>query len=1193
MTEPDQDPIERARAEFDDSRVSPSKASKPSEVPGEAPDTIIDRYKLLQAIGEGGMGTVWMAEQVEPVRRQVALKIIKLGMDTKEVVVRFEAERQALALMDHPNIARVLDGGATAQGRPYFVMELVRGVPITDYCDQARIGLRERLDLFARVCEAIQHAHQKGVIHRDIKPSNVMVTLHDGEPVPKVIDFGIAKATSAELTQKTMFTRYGNMIGTPEYMAPEQAEMSGLDIDTRADVYSLGVLLYELLTGTKPFEVTEVLDRGFQELLRTIREDEPAKPSTRISTLGEQAATIARDRMADASALRLRLRGEIDWIVMKALEKDRRRRYETANEFAADVHRFLDGEAVSAAPPSRTYRLRKFLARRRAAVLSAAAILILFIAGAVGTGVGWWQANQANDKLSAANDELAQANTKLEQANREKSQALANERDARQAAETAEAAVVQKNQRFRSMLNFHEARLAEMSPQTAGEQLREILERETPPEQREALRAALAGINFTDVGIASLERAIVDPTLNAIDDWNASDVSAKARLLNGAGVTLNALRNYSRSLTISEQALELLEENGQGDSDLALTLRSSIAVLLCVLGQPEAAEPYARTIIARSKQTGADPAAVGQAHYSLGMALLGRVEYEGAAENFRTAIELMSTKLDVEDRMIWFARTGLLNALLQSNKLEEAEALARESLAISRGHLPDHHQRVVTDRLGLIEVLRRRNTLRGAEPALDGLIEDARRAFGVASQQVADAALVLSLFLMDSDKVDEAELLLRTELEAFTEHKGAISDRERLASALVRAASSRGDFEAASAHSERQLEQARERGETGKQLIERLLNRGITAKMRGELDEAEACLTEALEEVERLGRLELVGVIIRTQLAATWSAQGRYDEAVATLRVAIEESTELVGPDHVNTQLAKNSLAVALQRQGNFEEALPLFEQVVEHNRQTYGDDHQNTLFARGNYGTVLQNLQRTEEALAVFRDVHAKQAIVLGENHPFTLNSKLNVGGALLGLERFEDARDALYEVIGPLEQAFGPEHPQTLYALRVTGEAGFAAGDPDRGEELLRRSLAIARKKQTISVPSTLYVLGNQLLKAGHPDRAEEALLEVLELRVEDWDGDYREPNTRLRIAASRGMQDNFSEHVAELEELLAAMQTAPRGEAAEETFDKTLRTAREVALRYYEAWQREEPAAAVDAAIARLRGELDQDR
>ncbi len=380
----------------------------PEAVPGpkfetlsEGPGTVIGRYKLLEKIGEGGFGMVYMAEQREPVRRKVALKILKLGMDTRQVVRRFEAERQALAIMEHPNIARVLDAGATESevavgvppattltaGRPYFVMELVRGVPITRFCDENQITTGERLRLFIPVCEAIQHAHQKGVIHRDIKPGNVLITMHDDRAVPKVIDFGIAKAIGQDLTDKTVFTRFHEFLGTPAYMSPEQAQLSGLDIDTRSDIYSLGVLLYELLTGRTPFDARELLSASYDELRRRIREDEPLKPSTRLNTLAiEDRTTIARHRKSDPQHLRRVLKGDLDWIVMKALEKDRSRRYESAAAFAHDIERYLGDEAVTAVAPSVHYRFRKFARRHRTALATAAALLIVLVAATLVSG---------------------------------------------------------------------------------------------------------------------------------------------------------------------------------------------------------------------------------------------------------------------------------------------------------------------------------------------------------------------------------------------------------------------------------------------------------------------------------------------------------------------------------------------------------------------------------------------------------------------------------------------------------------------------------------------------------------------------------------------------------------------------------------------------------------------------------------
>ena len=365
-----------------------ANAAKPTVVLSfpvtEKSGDVIGRYKLLQQIGEGGCGVVYMAEQEEPVRRRVALKVIKLGMDTKSVIARFEAERQALAMMDHPNIAKVLDAGATENGRPYFVMELVRGIKITDYCDQNKLSTAQRLELFTQVCNAIQHAHQKGIIHRDIKPSNILVTLHDGKPVPKVIDFGIAKATQGRLTDQTLFTAFEQFIGTPAYMSPEQAEMSGLDVDTRSDIYALGVLLYELLTGRTPFDPKELLQSGLDELRRMIREKEPARPSTRLSTMLQADLTaVAQRRQAEAPRLVHILSGDLDWIVMKTLEKDRTRRYETANGLAMDIQRYLHNEPVTARPPSTVYRFQKLVRRNKSLFTAAGVGLAVLVIGLV------------------------------------------------------------------------------------------------------------------------------------------------------------------------------------------------------------------------------------------------------------------------------------------------------------------------------------------------------------------------------------------------------------------------------------------------------------------------------------------------------------------------------------------------------------------------------------------------------------------------------------------------------------------------------------------------------------------------------------------------------------------------------------------------------------------------------------------
>jgi serine/threonine protein kinase len=417
--------------------------------------TTIGPYKLREQIGEGGFGLVFVAEQTEPVRRKVALKVIKPGMDSAQVIARFEAEREALALMDHPNIARVFDGGATESGRPFFVMELVRGIPITEYCDKNQLGPRDRLELFMTVCHAIQHAHQKGIIHRDIKPSNVLVTSHDGKPVAKVIDFGVAKATGQQLSAHTIYTNFAQMIGTPLYMSPEQAEMSMLDIDTRSDIYSLGVLLYELLTGTTPLEKKRCAQAAYDEIRRLIREEEPPRPSTRLSS-SDSLATIAAQRHTEPARLSKLVRGDLDWITMKALEKDRTRRYDTANGLARDIQRYLSDEPVEASPPSAAYRLRKLARKYRTALTTAAALVFLLLAGITAST---WQAVRATRAETAANAAAeAERLAKLD-ADNERDNAIlsaAREAEERKKAEAAQKEAQAKEAEANAVVKFFE-----------------------------------------------------------------------------------------------------------------------------------------------------------------------------------------------------------------------------------------------------------------------------------------------------------------------------------------------------------------------------------------------------------------------------------------------------------------------------------------------------------------------------------------------------------------------------------------------------------------------------------------------------------------------------------------------------------------------------------------------------------------
>jgi serine/threonine protein kinase len=606
----------------------------------EKPGDRIGRYKLLEQIGEGGCGVVYMAEQEEPVRRRVALKVIKLGMDTKQVIARFEAERQALAMMDHPNIAKVLDGGATETGRPFFVMELVRGIRITDYCDQNHLSTKERLELFMQVCQAIQHADQKGIIHRDIKPSNILVTQHDEVAVPKVIDFGIAKATVGQLTDKTVFTAFAQFIGTPAYMSPEQAQMSGLDIDTRADIYSLGVLLYELLTGNTPFDAKELLAAGMDEMRRKIREDEPAKPSTCLSTMqAMDLTTVARRRHVEPPKLIHLIRGDLDWLGMKCLEKDRTRRYATANALAMDLQRHLNDEPVVACPPSRSYRFQKLVRRNKLAVAATAAVATALLLGVV---VSTWQAVRATraEREQSHLRETAQ-------------QAQANEAKMRQQAEGEKEKALTEAAKSQQVAQFMKDRMGGVGPSVA-------LGRDT-----------------------TMLREILDQTAKRLNDLKGQP-TVEADLRTTLGNVYSDLGEYTNAAAMHREALALRKKLlGNENPEVASSLISLAGVLEKQGRLTEAETIYREALAMRRKLFGNEHLAVAECLLNLS----GLLRQRDPAEAVSTAQEALaiSKKLlgDEHPRVAYALHLLAWNVNLQGKSIE-AEALSREELAILR-----------------------------------------------------------------------------------------------------------------------------------------------------------------------------------------------------------------------------------------------------------------------------------------------------------------------------------------------------------------------------------------------------------------------------------------------------------------------------------------------------------------------------
>jgi serine/threonine protein kinase/Tfp pilus assembly protein PilF len=592
---------------------------------------------LVEKIGEGGCGVVYVAEQTEPVRRRVALKLIKLGMDTKAVIARFEAERQALALMDHPNIAKVLDGGTTDTGRPYFVMELVHGMRITEHCDQQILSTPERIKLFVQVCQAVQHAHQKGIIHRDIKPSNVFVTVHDGVAVTKVIDFGIAKAVGTEsLTDKTIYTALDQFIGTPAYMSPEQATRSGLDIDTRTDIYSLGVLLYELLTGRTPFDSKTLLESGFDHMLRIIREEEPPRPSNRLSTLAAAEMTkVAQARQSEPPRLLHAIRGDLDWIAMKCLEKDRARRYETANGLAADILRHLANEPIVARPPSASYRFQKLIRRNKLAVASAT---IIFLAVSVGATISTWQAIRAT---RAEREQI-----KL------RDQADANEKKARLEAHRSE-----------ETARFLKDMLSGVGPSTA-------LGRDT-----------------------TMLREILDKATTRVDTELKDEPEAQLDLRLTLARAYFDLEDYTKAEQMSRGTVEMAQAHFGEVNPVAAQALHWRAMALMRLRDQGTAEGVARQSLAMQIQLhGTNSLEEAPVLCNLGDIIRHEGKNAEAEADFRRALAIRKSQLgDDDDDDQAFAFEGLSFALSPQGKTAEAKIAAREALAIMRKIHGDEH----------------------------------------------------------------------------------------------------------------------------------------------------------------------------------------------------------------------------------------------------------------------------------------------------------------------------------------------------------------------------------------------------------------------------------------------------------------------------------------------------------------------
>lgn len=853
------------------------RAIRLSLPPAEKTGDKIGNYKLHEQLGEGGCGVVYLAEQKEPIRRRVALKVIKLGMDTKQVVARFEAERQALAMMDHPNIAKVLDAGSTENGRPFFVMELVRGIKITDYCDKNQLSTEDRLKLFIQVCHAIQHAHQKGIIHRDIKPSNILVTLHDGVPVPKVIDFGIAKATTGQpLGDKTIFTAFEQFIGTPAYMSPEQAEMSGLDIDTRTDVYALGVLLYELLTGKTPFDAKALFAKGLDEVRRIIREEEPPRPSARLSTLdASEQTTLSKLRQSEPPKLLGAIRGDLDWIVMKTLEKDRTRRYETANGLAMEIERYLNSELVLARPPSRLYRFQKMVRRNRFAVVSTAAVIVALLVGMFGF---MWQTQRAKAAEREAVAQRIQAEEDKKRAELEAS-------------------------RSQRMAKFLTETLNHVGP-TLG------LNRD------EGILRGMAQDSFEE----SVERVG--------KDWK-DQPEIEAALRNSIAQVFLAMGNYPKAETMHRDALAMFRQiRGEHSWDVMTSLDNLAIVLIKQNKNPEAETVRKDALIIRRKLLGNEEISVGNALHELGWQVWNAKGRMLEAENLhRESLAIYRKRLRGTDRRIAWSLRGMVFALRDQKKFDEAARFAREEtdLILKMGanavSFPD-----ILESLGdLVDALKEQNKLGEAESACrEALALSKKQNGGTYDTSVAACLQILGKTLVAEGKLGEAESALREALELRFKLQGnQHPDIRGPIAELIGVLDKQGKIDEAEKLCVEAKDLAQKwRSSNGSDAVSILNTIGIRLRYQNRLDESASIYRERLQIARSINRTNDV-ITSLGSLAHTLLYNGKYSEAEPVIQEVLMLN-QLTSPKNWYYFHNESMLGESLLGQKKYSEAEPL-----------------------------------------------------------------------------------------------------------------------------------------------------------------------------------------------------------------------------------------------------------------------------
>ena len=1050
------------------------------------------KYRLVERIGEGGMGSVWRAKQSEPVNRFVALKLIKAGMDSKRVLARFEAERQALALMDHTNIAKIFDGGLHEQ-RPYFVMELVKGVPITQYCDENRLPPAKRLELFIQVCLAIQHAHQKGIIHRDIKPNNVLIAHYDDQAVVKVIDFGVAKATGAILSESTIDTDFGGIVGTPQYMSPEQATFNNLDIDTRSDIYALGILLYELLAGSPPFTGKELQKKGLLEMLRVVREEEPPRPSTKLSS-DEALPSLAARRGTEPSKLPGLLRSDLDWIVMKALEKDRARRYETANGFAADLLRYLAGEAVLAHPPSRVYRLRKFLRKHRSQVIAASLLLLSLLAGIVGTSLGLLEARQnarialdQTQKKEAARAEaerqrgIAQANEQLAE------KRLAEVEAEKKKVETEKLRTDQETRVTRAVNDFLRNKLLAQADTTfqanalldtgraAGESkfnptIRELLDRaanELTPDkietnfpnqplvQAQILRTvgnAYRGIGEDQTGILFLTRS-----MSLFRNHLGPDDYLTLATMNDLATGYYFIDQFDKAVPLFKETVGLMNAALGPDHPETLIPRGTLACCYMQMGQPDTALPLFQELMTLAKaQFGSDhTVTIGvMNHLATCYDRVGRGNQ--ALSLFEESLALAKTKFGSDHPSALVILANLANCYQNLNQPEKSLPYLEEALRLTESKLGSDHPNTITIMANLGDSYASTGQLNKALPLLE-------------------------------------ESFARFKAKLGLDHNKTIVCMGYLAYAYEKA----GQFDKALPLNNDALLLAKAKlGPDHPETLISMINLARVYRLSRQFDQALPLFEESLALAKtRLGPKNRHTLNTMADLARCYFEAGQKDRGQSLLEETLTLQRASLGPDHPETIVTLTNLANRYVSLNQLAKSIPHFEALLPIQQRSLGRSHPDTQLTVGRLGMCYKMTGRMAAATPLLEEAY--QA-----SKEFPSLRKFGVGRQLFELRLATGKKDEAIKLFDELltddRKNLPKDSPQLAAQLAHFGLAFAEAQEFTQSEPLFRECLSI-REQTEPDVWTTFHtcsLLGGVLVKQMKYDEAEPLL-------IKGWEG------------------------------------------------------------------------------------------